>query len=265
MSPSNLLVDRSEILEGRGSGAIRASSIPVPGGPTVWFARPDELTTPEQRATLLAVLSADEKERLERLQFEQDRQLFLAAHALLRLVLSRLADVAPHAWRFCADPHGRPEIAAPPSRLRFTLSHTRALAACAVTFDGDIGLDVENTSRRVTIETADRFFSPRETRALRRAPGSAQPSRFFEYWTLKEAYLKARGLGLSLPLDRFSVYRDRQGVWRIAFAPPVDDDPARWCFWSWRIGDVHQAALATAPAGPYRTLAAISAASDPEP
>ena len=231
----------------------------------MWVAQPEDLANPEQRATMLAVLSAGERERLDRFRFEGDRHLFLVAHALLRLALSRLADVDPHAWEFCAGPHGRPEIAAPRSRLRFTLSHTRALAACAITIDGDIGLDVENTSRRVGLEIADRFFSLREARALRRVAGPAQPARFFEYWTLKEAYLKARGLGLSLPLDRFSVYRDRRGVWRIAFAPSVDDNPSRWRFWSWRIGGVHQAALAMAPSGAYRTLAAISAATDPEP
>jgi 4'-phosphopantetheinyl transferase len=265
VSVSKLPAHRVEILAGRERDAIGASSIEVPGGASVWFARPEDLAAPEQRATMLAVLSSGERERLERFRFERDRHLFLVSHALLRFALSRLAGVDPQAWQFCTGPHGRPEIAAPPSRLRFSLSHTRALAACAATIDDDIGLDVEHTSRRVTAGLADRFFSPRETHALRRVAGPAQCARFFEYWTLKEAYLKARGLGLSLPLNRFSVYRDRQGVWRIAFEPSVGDDPACWRFWSWPIGDEHRAALAIAPAGSYRTFAAISAATDPEP
>ena len=211
---------------------------------TVWFARPEESSEPARRAELMSLLSDDEKERMVRLEVEPKRELFLLGHGLLRTALSRQADVNPIDWRFSAGIGGRPEILSPSSRLRFSLSHTRGLVACAVSIDREIGLDVEDTSNARSIALADRYFSPRERQDLRRAPAAEQAARFYEYWTLKEAYLKACGAGLSLPLETFAFHCDRDGRWEIAFAPSIDDDPSRWRFWSWRIGALHQAALA---------------------
>jgi 4'-phosphopantetheinyl transferase len=207
------------------------------------MARP-ESSDREQYNALVALLSDEERQRMSRFCFERDRLLFLVAHALVRTTLSRFADAPPAAWRFRTGSHGRPEIATPPSRLRFSLSHTRGLAACAVTIDADIGLDVENLSSGAALDVAERFFSPREVRDLFGRPEASRRDRFVEFWTLKEAYIKARGLGLSLPLQAFSVYTDSEGAWRIAFEPPLDDDPERWWLWSSRLGDSHQAALA---------------------
>jgi len=168
----------------------------------------------------------------------------VAAHALLRMTLSRFADVAPGGWHFRTGHHGRPEIAAPASRLRFSLSHTRGLAACAVMLDRDIGFDVEDASSGERIEVAERFFSPREVRELHATPIVGRAERFLEYWTLKEAYLKARGLGLSVPLDQFSLYKEAEGAWRVAFDPALADDAARWHLHSWRLDGGYRAALA---------------------
>lgn len=208
---------------------------------TLGIARPAD---PADAERLLALLSDDEKDRLSRFRFEPDRVMYLAAHALLRHTLSRHSDVAPEAWRFRRASHGRPEIANPGSRLRFSLSHTPGLAACAVVLDRDIGVDVEDLSRPGAADIAERFFSPREADAVRKAPIDERGIRFLEYWTLKEAYVKARGLGLSLPLNRFSVYNTTGNTWAICFEPPSNDDPARWWLRSFRIRDTHQAALA---------------------
>jgi 4'-phosphopantetheinyl transferase len=217
----------------------------LPANVVLAVATPADSVGPERSAALLAVLSDDERVRLRRFRFERDRRTYLVAHALVRNTLSRYADVPPEAWQFRPGIHGRPEISAPATQLRFSLSHTAGLAACAVILERDIGVDVEDRSRRTAAEGAERVFSERERRDLCRASTTDHRDRkFLEYWTLKEAYIKARGLGLSLPLEQFSVYTDSGGQWRIAFEPPLKDDPARWWLWSSRLGNNHQAALA---------------------
>jgi 4'-phosphopantetheinyl transferase len=216
----------------------------APSQVVVALARPDDFTAPECRSVLNALLSDDERQRLARFRFENDRQLFLVAHALLRVALSRHANIEPCAWRFQTGSHGRPEIDESQSRLRFSLSHTRGLAACAIILERDIGLDVEYLTADAPIEVADQFFSPRERSALLCAESNVRATLFLEYWTLKEAYAKARGLGLSLEPHQFSFYKDFAGKWSIASGPPLYEDPKRWQFRSWRAGKDHLAALA---------------------
>ena len=103
--------------------------------------------------------------------------------------------------------HGRPEILDRPAGvpdLRFNLSHTDGLIACAVTIGREVGVDVEHVGRRLTHDIAGRFFAPREVADLKSLPVAEQPRVFFDYWTLKEAYIKARGFGLALPLGDFA-------------------------------------------------------------
>lgn len=211
---------------------------------SVVFIRPEAAVDPDQRAALMALLCDEERRRMDRFHFEKDRTLFLIAHALLRVALSRYAEVPPREWRFKTGVHGRPEIASPESNLRFSLSHTSGLAACAINVDREIGFDVEDATRKVELSVAERYFSPREVRDLQSLPPDAQASRFLEYWTLKEAYLKAIGLGLAARLDGFSLYQEEPGQWKIEFAA-AGDNPARWMFWSYQIGG-HTTAVALA-------------------
>lgn len=208
--------------------------------PRVSVATPEDLADRARHDRYLAILSSGEKRRLARLVSKPKRDLFLLAHGLLRTELSKCADVDPAAWQFRSAEHGRPEIAAPASVLRFNLSHTEGLAACAVTDGRDVGIDVEDITREHSRGLAERVFSRREQKSLRDLPAHEQARGFFELWTLKEAYLKARGLGLTVPLGAFSFYRDAAGEWRIEY----EDDPRRWTFRSWRVGAHHQAALA---------------------
>src|SRR5690606_33310169 len=97
--------------------------------------------------------------------------------------------------------------------LVFNLSHTDGLIACAVSRGREVGVDVEWLDRRGgDIDVADRFFSRYEVQALYAQPPERRRDRFFRYWTLKESYIKARGMGLALPLDRFSFELDRGGA-----------------------------------------------------
>jgi 4'-phosphopantetheinyl transferase len=179
------------------------------------------------------LMDVSEHARHGRLVREADRVSFLITRGLVRTLLSRFVDVPASDWTFAANEYGRPEVANLPAGsppLRFNLSHTTGLVACAVVVGREIGLDVENVDRPVTHDVAGRFFAPREVSDLRALPPDRQPAVFFDYWTLKEAYIKARGLGLVLPLHHFAFDLTCGGDPRITFDDAIDDDPASWQF-----------------------------------
>ena len=187
----------------------------------------------QHEAAYRALLSPDEHDRMSRLIFERDRRRFLLTRALVRTTLSRYADVPPAGWSFIANVHGRPEIVDRPPGvpdLRFNLSHTDGLIACAVTIGREVGVDVEHIGRRLTHDVAGRFFAPREVSDLKQLSDDEQHRVFFDYWTLKEAYIKARGFGLALPLADFAFQLSPSSSPRISFEPSLEDDPATWQF-----------------------------------
>lgn len=154
------------------------------------------------------VLSEDERARAEKFYFERDRRRYTAAHSILRILLGRYLDCDPLATRFRTNSHGKPTIDAPlqEQRLTFNLSHSNELALLAFTYDREIGVDVEYMRSNIEYEQLARHsFSPNEQRALHDLPDSEKPQGFFNAWTRKEAYIKARGLGLYLPLHLFDV------------------------------------------------------------
>ena len=180
-----------------------------------------------------ALMSDEERERMARLVFDRDRRRFLLTRALVRTTLSRYCAMPPADWRFIANVHGRPEILDRPAGvpdLRFNLSHTEGLIACAVTIGREVGVDVEHINRHLTHDVAGRFFAPSEVTDLRRLPADDQQRVFFDYWTLKEAYIKARGFGLALPLGDFAFKLNPPNPPEITFEPTLQDDPATWQF-----------------------------------
>ncbi len=193
----------------------------------------DSTEAAAKRDRYLPLLSPEEHERMARLVFERDRHRFLLTRALVRTMLSRYAKVAPADWQFIANVHGRPEILDRPAGvpdLRFNISHTDGLIACAVTIGREVGVDVEHVGRRLTQDIASRSFAPAEVEHLRSLPDEEQERVFFDYWTLKEAYIKARGFGLALPLGDFAFHFSADGPPSIAFEPSLPDDPATWQF-----------------------------------
>jgi 4'-phosphopantetheinyl transferase len=211
----------------RYSGGVPPPSPPLAGDEVdVWLARPDAAARDRDRA----VLSADERAAADRFHFERDRDLYTTAHALLRRALTHHGGRDTAAWDFERNAYGCPRIAGG-SPLRFNLSHTPGLVAVAIAVDREVGVDVEHVARPgATVELADDFFAPAEVRALRALPAAEQRERFFAYWTLKESYIKARGMGLSIPLAQFAFdLSDPAGI-RIAFTAPLVDDPAAWYF-----------------------------------
>ncbi len=194
-----------------------------------------------------ALLTEDERARMQRFVFDKDRRAFLITRALVRTMLSRYAAVAPAAWRFVANAHGRPDILDRPAGcpdLRFNISHTDGAIACAVTIGREIGIDVEYIKRPLHHDVAGRYFAPAEVRDLRRLPESEQPRVFFDYWTLKESYIKARGFGLALPLADFAFTLNPPQPPTIACEPSLNDDPATWQFMQDWLTPLHRFALA---------------------
>jgi len=199
----------------------------------VWVVRLAEAQSPERLRACAAMLSADERERAARFRFERHRCSWIVAHALVRSALSHYAPVSPGAWEFEPEQHGRPRVAGPTGAppLCFNLSHTDRLAACAVVTDLDVGVDVESASRlRHPLEIAERYFDSRETRELRALARDEQIERFLDLWTLKEAYVKARGEGLSIGLDRMRFILNGEIRPRVVFDPKLRDDPEHWQF-----------------------------------
>jgi 4'-phosphopantetheinyl transferase len=197
------------------------------------YARPERVLADVSRERLSLLLDAGERERHARFVFAADADIFLVAHALTRSLLGGLLNEAPDALRFEASERGRPELAgaAAVSGVRFNLSHTRGLVACAVARTCDVGVDVEQLSRRVELlRVAERVFSPLELRELHALQGEAQRQRFFALWTLKEAYVKAIGKGLAGPLQAISFFPAAPDPVPLQFEPEAGDREGDWCF-----------------------------------
>jgi 4'-phosphopantetheinyl transferase len=197
----------------------------------LYLATPDDLDDPVLRRRGENLLTSEELARRDGYAFEQGRREFLLTRVLARASLSRHAPVAPEEWRFAIGEHGRPEIATPSVPLSFNLSNTDGLVVCLVSADAEVGVDVEAIDRRLETDLiVDRYFSPGESAAVRAAPESRRQSCFFEYWALKEAYLKARGLGLSVPMRGFSFDREDGEPIRVSFSTELADHSAHWSF-----------------------------------
>jgi 4'-phosphopantetheinyl transferase len=181
------------------------------------------------------LLSPDERRRGDRFYFADDRRTHAIARALVRTTLSRYVNIRPDEWRFSSTQNGRPVIAADQiadAPLAFNLSHTSQMVALAVRRKLAVGVDVEHVrSRIVSLDMADRFFSLEEAYALRSVPPARRQDRFFEYWTLKESYIKARGAGLAIPLDQFSFSLPSPSRVSVSISPALEDTPARWRLW----------------------------------
>jgi 4'-phosphopantetheinyl transferase len=213
----------------------------------VWLAWYQDMTDPGLLANLEAPLSQEERRQAQRFHFADDRIRYRVTRAMVRTVLSRYAPLAPAEWAFSANAYGRPGIANDEEAARglcFNVSHTRGLVALAVCRGRALGVDVENVpAREVSTGIADHFFSPVEVAELSRVPPGRRQDRFFEYWTFKEAYIKARGMGLSIPLDQFSFHFPHKSGVHMTVDPALGDDAGRWRFWQYRPTPDHLLAL----------------------
>ena len=219
----------------------------------VWHLTCDDDATGRAVDRWESALPAEERRRARRLVVPGDRARFVVSHAMLRALLSRYTGDAAGRLAFARNAHGRPELtSAHAGDLRFNLSRAPGLIALAVARGTAVGVDVECLPPRLStdpVELAERFFSPLETTALRSLPADERPRQFLRVWTLKEAYVKACGLGLSMPLDRFAF--DVAGRSTPTFdVDPSVDDAAAWRFLALSPTPAHLLAVAVRTGGP---------------
>jgi 4'-phosphopantetheinyl transferase len=199
----------------------------------LWYATPTDLDDAGRRDACAALLTDEERARQAAFLFPQHRREFLATRALVRRALSSYVAIGPEAWCFVRGPHGKPAVdpsfaraaGAAASRLRFNLSNAIHLVVCLVSEAGEVGVDVEPLARADRVlDVASVVFTASERAELARLEPRLRERRAVELWTLKESYMKARGLGFSLPPDSFAMDGTRLA------RDPSAGDPAAWRF-----------------------------------
>jgi 4'-phosphopantetheinyl transferase len=196
-----------------------------------WCASLD--VSPETSARLYAALAPDERNRSARFRFARDRRRFVIAHGVLREILGRYLQTRPARIRFVYNAFGKPAVSGEfGSRITFNLSHSAGLVLVAVAAAAEIGVDVEYIrARSDDADIARYFFSAAEVDYLTAVPRHLYAEAFFSCWTKKEAYLKACGEGLTVPLNSFSVC-------------PTTDPAERWSLYTLRPAPGYAGALA---------------------
>jgi 4'-phosphopantetheinyl transferase len=208
----------------------------------VWILRVADVA-PGVLANLGEWLTDDERTRERAFRADADRDHFRLTRWLQRWALSKYAPVDPADWRFTTEPGGRPVVVSPRFPFSFNASNTTGMIALAVCRDV-VGVDVENvTCRETPFEVAEQVFVDFELAALRALPADLQRQRFYELWTLKEAYLKARGEGLAIPLQQFGFRHDTDEL-VFEVEPTLGDDATAWRFRRLALGSDHQGAVA---------------------
>jgi 4'-phosphopantetheinyl transferase len=196
----------------------------------LWCAHPDDLLDEDAAQACAGLLSEEEHTRWRAFRFELHRREYLATHALVRTALSHYGQLTPAAWRFTKNDHGKPAIE-PDCGLRFNLSNSTGLVVCLISASAEVGVDVEPHARAASIaEVARRMFSPQELAQLDALGEAGRLQRCVHLWTLKEAYIKARGMGLSLPTNKFSLLFDGDVCSRLEIDASLGDDAGRWRF-----------------------------------
>ncbi|QQR91646.1 MAG: 4'-phosphopantetheinyl transferase superfamily protein [Myxococcales bacterium] len=213
----------------------------------LWYsATPTHRSKSEQH--FCAILSDDERERWKHISHRATQWQFLCARFMLRSVLSKHHDCKPDQWRFAFGKHGKPFIASPDNakHLQFNIAHTDGAIALALGQHHYLGVDIENQSRSANILTlARRHFSSHEFDLLQNKTEAEQQKLFFELWTLKEAYMKARGLGFALSLKHICFELPLSDSIRLLANEHLqDNENAQWLFSSYHIMEHYSLALA---------------------
>jgi 4'-phosphopantetheinyl transferase len=224
------------------------------GGPIeVWHARTSEaLADAAGVERALTWLSASERARFDRYRHDADRGMFLLGRVMARTLVGRALGVAPHAWSWGEGPRGRPSIAKPDTSLSFNLAHSAGLVVCALSTDGDVGVDVEYRQRPpIDARMIRRYCAPDEAADIERRGPDGWRDQFLKYWTLKEAYLKARGLGIAMPLADLCFTLGDDGI-SLECRNAEPDGCAGWTFLLAESEDTHfLAAAARTAAAPH--------------
>ena len=201
---------------------------------SVWYATTAAVLADDaQRTRGLTWFSPADRLRYERYRFQADRDMFLLGRVMARSLVGRALGVGPRDWDWLEGPRGRPEIADPAAaaRVSFNLAHSAGLVVCAISTDGTVGVDVEHRLRPpVDARMVRRYCAPCEVEDIEGHGPSAWQDQFLKYWTLKEAYLKARGVGIAVHLSdlSFTLGGDAIRLERLNSLSAHDD--ADWAF-----------------------------------
>ena len=217
------------------------------GAVHLWLCDDDENVSHEVHHRGWSLLSKEEKAQSLRFYFAKDRNRYLLTRALIRTVLSRYAKVSPSEWQFEKAQDGRPYVVGEKqqevSHLSFNISHTDGLIIVGIANGVEIGVDVENTNRAPMLEIANRVFSVEEASRMQTLSKEEQRRYFFALWTLKESYVKARGVGLRLPFKQIAFEWGNDSRINPCFNPEVNDVVNRWKFLQLYPSDHHVAAI----------------------
>ena len=190
------------------------------------------------------LLSADEVQRSGRFHFERDRQAFIITRAAMRQILGSYGNVAPQDLNFTYGSYGKPELSPELDAIKFNLSHSQDIALLAVTQGLRLGIDIEFVNQDLAVEEiADRFFSANEVRALGALAHRQRVEAFFSCWTRKEAYIKALGEGLSVPLGSFDVAFDANVPAALLHVQNSPGEVSRWSMYDLVTPPTYKAAV----------------------
>lgn len=213
----------------------------------VWVAVSERVAHYQNDTLYEAMLGSQELEQYRSLQYPETRFDYLLSRALLRTVLGGYLDCDPASLEFDRSEFGKPCLAGQSSSLCFNISLSEGLVLCAVSSGARLGADVEfHGHERSMLDVADQYFSALEIAELKRLPSAQQRQGFFRYWTLKESLIKARGEGLTVPLDSFS-FRAVDGAAKlISYPDGFIEASERWDFRCFEFGDDYSAAVSLA-------------------
>lgn len=222
----------------------------------IWLAHTRDLSDPcsgESAGEPEALLDAHDRDRLTRFRRDAPRAEFLAGRVLLRRCLSLYAPLEPGEWHFVHEPDGRPRVANPEaSHLSFNLSHSRGRVGCAITRGAKLGFDLEDLEQPVrSSDLARRILSHAEHAHWSELSATERDRALLARWSLKEAYAKARGLGLKLPMSAMSFALgpctededNEDSAIRFALDERIDDAPERWRFFQTNLAPRHVLSL----------------------
>ena len=198
----------------------------------VWHLEPESIEDAATCDSLMRWLSDDERARMQRFHASRHRHAYLVSHALVRGALARELSCDPGSLVFETNAFGKPQLVQPAStpRLEFNLSHTDGLCVVALSWQSRLGCDVEHLNRLgLDVEISRRFFTPEESEEIATHPSERQIHRLLSYWTLKEAYIKAEGKGLSMGLDTFYFSLDNDSP-RLILKHGAQQPSASWQF-----------------------------------
>jgi 4'-phosphopantetheinyl transferase len=213
--------------------------------PQLWWLNPE--TFPESQEALV-LLTPEERAQHQRFIPPLKRHEYLVTRVLLKTILGRTLGIPAAAVQFTTNQWGRPELS-PPSPLRFSVTHTEGLIALLLSDQHEAGVDTERTSRAPRLlALAPNVFAPAELSDLAALPTEQQAHRALVLWTLKESYIKARGMGLALALEGFAFRFGPVGAIRVVVAPRLDADGARWQFETRTYGEHLISTALSAPA-----------------